>query len=88
MYDITILQIYNYFFKSSYYKYIIISLSHLLSLIKLGYTQGYVLPKMGYTLTSKAIFEFRVSYKEGSKMDPLLDPLKKGVTKWNPLNES
>ena len=42
--------------------------------------------------TSKAIFgsklEFRVSYKGGSKVDPLLDPLKKGVTNWNPLNES
>ena len=33
--------------------------------------------------------EFRVSYKGGSKMDPLLDPLKTNGTERNgPLNES
>ena len=32
--------------------------------------------------------EFRVSYKGGSKMDPPFGSFKKGITKWNPLNES
>ena len=43
---------------------------------------------MEYSSIFGSKLEFRVSYKGGSKMDPLLDPLKKGVTKWNPLNES
>ena len=39
---------------------------------------------MGYTLTSKAIFEFRVSYKGGSKMDPPFGSFKEGGNEIKP----
>ena len=71
MYDITILQIYNYFFKSSS------SFDEIGVHLNLQWSQIF--------LTSKAIFEFRVSYKGGSKMDPLLDPLKTNGMKQTPL---
>ena len=71
MYDITILQIYNYFFKS------------FSSIDEIGVHLNLQWSKI--FLTSKAIFEFRVPYKGGSKMNPLLDPLKTNRTKWTPL---
>ena len=67
MYDITILQIYNYFFKSSS------SFDEIGVHLNLQWSQIF--------LTSKAIFEFRVSYKGGLKWTPLLDPLKMNGTK-------
>ena len=82
MYDITILQIYNYFFKSS-------SLSDEIGVhLRLGVTQNGVHLTLQWSqifLTSNAIFEFRVPYKGGSKMDPPLDPLKTNGTKRTPF---
>ena len=62
MYDITILQIYNYFFKSPP------SFDEIGVHLRLGVTQNGVHLNLQWSqilLTSKAVFEFRVSYKGG-----------------------
>ena len=60
--------------------------------LRLGVTENGVHLNLQWSqmfLTSKAIFEpkleFRVSYKWGSKMDPLLDLLKTNGMKRTPL---
>ena len=89
MYDITILQIYNYFFKSSS------SFDEIGVHLRLGVTQNGVHLNLQWSqifLTSKAIFEpkleFRVSYKGGSKMDPPFGPFENKRNETDPLNES
>ena len=85
MYDITILQIYNYFFKSAS------SFDEIGVHLRLGVTQNGVHLNLQWSqifLTSKAIFEFRVPYKGGSKMDPLLDSFENERNETDPLIES
>ena len=89
MYDITILQIYNYFFKSSS------SFDEIGVHLRLGVTQNGVHLNLQWSqifLTSKAIFEpkleLRVSYKGGSKMDPPFGSLENERNETDPLNES
>ena len=89
MYDITILQIYNYFFKSSS------SFDEIGVHLRLGVTQNGVHLNLQWSqifLTSKAIFEpkleFRVSYKGGSKMDPPFGSFENERNEMDPLNKS
>ena len=85
MYDITILQIYNYFFKSSS------SFDEIGVHLRLGVTQNWVHLNLQWSqifLTSKAIFEFRVSYKGGSKMDSPFGSFENEWNKTDPLDES
>ena len=74
MYDITILQIYNYFFKS-YSSFDEIGVH-----LNLQWSQIF--------LTSKVIFEFRVSYKGGCKMDPPFGSFENERNQTDQLNES
>ena len=79
MYDITILQIYNYFFKSSSFDEIGVHL-------RLGVIQNGVHLNLQWSqifLTSKAIFEFKVS-----KMDPPFGSFENERNETDPLNES
>ena len=71
MYDITILQIYNYFFKSSS------SFDEIGVHLNLQWSQIF--------LTSETIFEFRVSYKGASKMDPPFGYFKNVWNEMTPL---
>ena len=67
MYDITILQIYDYFFKSSS------SFDEIGVHLRLGVTQNGVHLNLQWSqifLTSKAIFEFIVPYEGGLKWTP------------------
>ena len=85
MYDITILQIYNYFFKSS------CSFDEIGVHLRLGVTQNGVHLNLQWSqvfLTSKAIFEFRVPYKGGSKMDSPFRSFENEQNEMDPLIES
>ena len=59
--------------------------------LRLGVTQNGVQLNLQWSqifLTSKAIFEFRVSYKGGSKMDPPFGSFENERNETDPLNES